>query len=143
MQIREVAFGSEDYKALLQIRHDVLRKPIGMELREKDIAQDHEEFHIAAFDSDKAIGCVLLRPIDTDNIRLRQMAVMDKYQGQGIGKKLVAFAEKTAAQKGYKTIETKARKTARGFYEKLGYIYLEDDEPFGGVVHVIIMHKKL
>lgn len=129
MRIQEIAFGSEDYKALLRIRDEVLRKPIGMQLREKDIALDHEEHHIAAFEKDTVIGCVLLRPIDDKTIWLRQMAVIDAYQGKGIGAQLVEFAETTATKKGYKIIETNARKTAQGFYEKLGYIFLSEADP--------------
>ena len=142
MGIREVAFGSEDYKALLRIREEVLRKPIGMQLREKDIALDNEEHHIAAFDGDKPIGCVLLRPINKDIIQLRQMAVTNAYQGKGIGAELATFAEVTAIKMGYKTIETRARKSAQGFYQKLGYIFLSEADPLENL-HIVKMSKPL
>lgn len=141
-RIKEVAFGSAHYKQICDLRYEVLRKPIGMELREKDVATDDKEHHIAAFAGDNIIGCVLLRPLSANHIKLRQMAVADAYQGQGIGAELVKFAEKLAAQKGFKTIETNARKTAQGFYEKLGYA--PDGDPFLEVkLHTIRMHKAL
>lgn len=142
IRFEEVAFGTDAYKKLLELRYEVLRKPIGMELREKDIALDHEEYHVAAFNQNHVIGCALLKPIDANTIRLRQVAIADTHQGQGIGAKLVTFAEKIAVQKGYKTIETKARKTAQKFYEKLGYMFLEDANPLDNI-HVIQMHKPL
>jgi GNAT superfamily N-acetyltransferase len=119
--LREVAFGSDHYRALLTIRDQVLRKPIGMVLRDKDTASDHMEFHLAAFDGDKAVGCVMLKPLGRDAIQLRQMAVLDSYRGRNIGAMLAGYAESFAREKGFGVIETRARRTARGFYEKLGY----------------------
>jgi N-acetylglutamate synthase-like GNAT family acetyltransferase len=122
INFKEVVFSSPEYKDLLNIRHEVLRKPIGMALRPKDTASDEQEYHLAAFDNGKAIGCVLLRPLDNGSIQLRQMAILDRYRGQNIGAKLVQFAEQVAVDKQFNTIETRARKTAAGFYAKLGYV---------------------
>ncbi len=135
-----IPFGSDEYKALLTIRYEVLRKPIGMELRAKDIANDCNEFHLAAFDDGKAIGCVLLKPLSNSTVQLRQMAILDSYRGKNIGAELVRFAETFAAAKGFTIIETRARKTAQGFYEKLGYTSYADafeDE------HTLMMGKTL
>jgi GNAT superfamily N-acetyltransferase len=121
IDLREVAFGSDLYRALLAIRDAVLRKPIGMALRDKDTASDHAEFHLAAFDGDKAVGCVLLKPLGQDVVQLRQMAVLDSHRGRNIGAMLVGYAEGFARQNGFSVVETRARRTARGFYEKLGY----------------------
>ena len=49
------------------------------------------------------------------------MAVFSGLQGKGIGKVLLQFAENIARDRGYKKIIMHARKTAVGFYEKLGY----------------------
>lgn len=138
--IEEVEFGSPLYKTLLTLRYEILRKPIGMELRKKDIALDHIEYHIGAFDNNKTIGCVLLRPLGNDAVQLRQMAVTDAYQGKGIGAKLVIYAEQLAIQKEFNRMETRARKTAFGFYTKLGYVTVENaftDE------HTLTMSKSL
>ena len=124
---KEVPFGSETYKTLLTIRYEVLRKPLGWELREKDIANDHNEFHLAAFDDGKAIGCVLLKPLSKTTIQLRQMAIMDSHRGKNIGAELVRFAEEFVQKQGFTNIETRARKTAEGFYQKLGYTSHADE----------------
>lgn len=124
---KDIPFGSEDYKTLLAIRYEVLRKPLGWELREKDIANDSNEFHLAAFENGKAIGCVLLKPLSSSNIQLRQMAVRDGYRGKNIGAQLVQFAEEFARKQGFTSIETRARKTAEGFYAKLGYTAHADE----------------
>ena len=49
------------------------------------------------------------------------MAVPNNMQGKGIGRALMIFAENIARDLGYKTLIMHARKTATGFYEKLGY----------------------
>ncbi len=74
LSCKEISFGSDAYKTLLTIRYEVLRKPIGWELREKDIANDRNEFHLAAFDDATIIGCVLLKPLNASTVQLRQMA---------------------------------------------------------------------
>lgn len=142
INIKEVPFGSDSYKTLLDLRYEVLRKPIGMELRPKDTELDSTEYHIAAFDGAEIIGCVLLRPLGGGAIKLRQMAVRDDYQGRGIGAKLVSYAEKLASVRSFTIMETNARKTAQGFYEKLGY------RPSGNYflevsLHTIRMSKSL
>jgi GNAT superfamily N-acetyltransferase len=137
---REVAFGSQGYDQLLAIRDAVLRKPIGLKLRAKDTASDPGDYHLAAFDGPSPVGCVLLTPRGNGLVQLRQMAVLDSHRGRDIGARLVAFAEKIAAERGFTTVETRAWKTAEGFYRKLGYESLEhefSDE------HTLLMRKSL
>jgi ribosomal protein S18 acetylase RimI-like enzyme len=56
-----------------------------------------------------------------NSVRLRQMAVLNNLQGKGIGRALMQFAENIARDRGFQKITMHARKTAVGFYEKLGY----------------------
>ena len=67
------------------------------------------------------LGCCLLTKVEPDGVRLRQMAVKTGLQGKGIGRVLMQFAENIARDRGNKKIVMHARKTAVGFYEKLGY----------------------
>lgn len=137
---KEIKFGTEGYKTLLDIRYQVLRKPLAMEMREKDIANDANEFHLAALDGKRIIGCVLLHPHNQENIQLRQMSIIDAYKGKGLGAQLVKFAEDFARSKKYINIETRARRNVQGFYEKLGYISFENE--FADE-HTLLMRKVL
>jgi predicted GNAT family N-acyltransferase len=49
------------------------------------------------------------------------MAVSLKMQRNGLGAAMMLFAERVARDAGFSTIVMNARKTAVGFYEKLGY----------------------
>ena len=76
---------------------------------------------VTAFEDDRLLGCCLLTPMDAGTVRLRQMAVPNNMQGKGVGRALMIFAENIARDLGYKKLCMHARKTALGFYEKLGY----------------------
>ena len=118
---KQVTFDSGLYHQLLTLRDTVLRRPIGMVLRPKDTVNDAHIYHFAAMDQNKAIGCVLLEPKSETIIELRQMAILDTYQGKNIGIGLVNYAESFAKSQNFTMIETRARKVVEGFYLKLGY----------------------
>jgi len=63
----------------------------------------------------------MLVPKDKTTVQLRQMAVISGLQGKGVGRALMQFCENIARDLGYRKITMHARKTATGFYEKLGY----------------------
>jgi predicted GNAT family N-acyltransferase len=80
--------------------------------------------------------------VDNKCLRLRQMAVQNNLQGKGIGASMMSFAELVARDKGYKKLVMHARKTAVGFYEKLGYKVSGDEFTEVTIPHYI-MEKKL
>jgi N-acetylglutamate synthase-like GNAT family acetyltransferase len=123
VEITEVLFGSELYEQSKQFRDHVLRRPIGLTLSAQDIAGEERQIHIVAINAEdrEIVGCVLLKPLTSDLIKLRQMAVGPQAQGAGLGRKLVRFAETLAQARGFKEIELNARVSAQVFYEKLGY----------------------
>ena len=142
-QIQIVSYGSTAYEQVLKLREEVLRKPLGLQLTEKDVAQDADEIIIGAFDIQGHIaGCVQLRKISKKQLKLRQMAVASHLQKQGIGRRLVDFAEDIALQKKYEMMVLNARKAALGFYQKLGYTVRSQAFLEVGIWHYK-MHKLL
>ena len=106
---------------MLDLRNEILRYPLGMQITEEDIAGDKENILIGAFEEDKMLGCCMLVQEKRQVILLRQMAVKNHLQGKGIGRALMNFAETIARDLGYKEMTMYARKSVSGFYEKLGY----------------------
>ena len=97
---------------------------------------------MGAFEDERLLGCCLLSPQDKATVRLRQMAVPNNMQGKGIGRALMIFAENIARDLGYKKLCMHARKTAKGFYEKLGYAVTGDEFMEVTIPHYI-MEKAL
>jgi len=106
---------------MVNLRIDILRKPLGLTFDPKELEKEKEDVLMGAFEDDRILGCCLLTKQDQHTMRLRQMAVPNSMQGKGIGRALMIFAENIARDLGYKKLCMHARKTALGFYEKLGY----------------------
>ncbi len=106
---------------MVQLRNDILRKPLGLSFTPEELEKEKGEILIGAFEEEKMLGCCMLITEDPATVRLRQMAVLNNLQGKGIGKALMQFAENIARDRGYRRMTMHARQTAIGFYEKLGY----------------------
>jgi predicted GNAT family N-acyltransferase len=121
MPLKLIDHGSKEYQQMVDLRYHVLRKPLGLEFTEEEIAREKEDILIGAFEDEEMLGCCLLTKTGEGAVRLRQMSVKAGLQGKGIGRVLMQFAENLARDRGMKKIVMHARKTAIGFYEKQGY----------------------
>ena len=106
---------------MVHLRNEILRRPLGLQFTPEELEQEKEEILIGAFEEEKMLGCCMLIMEAPNSVRLRQMAVLNNLQGKGIGRALMQFAENIARDRGFHKITMHARKTAVGFYEKLGY----------------------
>jgi N-acetylglutamate synthase-like GNAT family acetyltransferase len=116
-----IDYGTKEYQQMVYLRNEMLRKPIGLNFDKEELEREKDDILMGAFEDDKILGCCLLTKVDSKTVRLRQMAVPNNLQGKGIGRALMIFSENIARDLGYKTLIMHARKTAIGFYEKLGY----------------------
>ncbi len=121
MPLKIIDHGSREYQQMVQLRNDILRKPLKLTLTSEELEKEKDEILIGAFEEEKMLGCCMLIIVDPGTVRLRQMAVLNNLQGKGIGRALMQFAENIARDRGFRKIIMHARKSAAGFYEKLGY----------------------
>lgn len=121
MPLKQIDHGNKEYQQMVQLRMEILRKPLGLSFTKEELDNEKDDILIAVFDENKILGCCILTKIDDRHIRLRQMAVQKNLQGKGIGESIISFAEIIARDKGYKILTMHARDTAIGFYEKFGY----------------------
>ena len=142
MALKLIDHGSKEYQAMVDLRRAILRKPLGIDFDQKELDREHEDLLIGCFEDEKLEGCCLLTKVDEKTVRLRQMAVLSGLQGKGFGRVLMQFAENLARDRGYKKITMHARKTAVGFYEKLGYKVTSDEFEEISIPH-FIMEKEL
>jgi GNAT superfamily N-acetyltransferase len=127
MSLKIIEFGSPSYEKMVELRFQILRNPLGLTFDEADLDKEKEDILIGFFEEEDIEGCCILTPDDKTNIRLRQMAVLSGLQRKGIGRVIMNFAENIARDRGYKTMHMHARKSAVGFYEKLGYQIVGDE----------------
>jgi predicted GNAT family N-acyltransferase len=127
MALKMIDHGSKEYQQMINLRYNILRKPLGLNFTPEELEKEKDVVLIGAFEDDQMLGCCMLVKQDNKKMRLRQMAVLNNLQGKGIGRALLAFAENISRDLGYTRIMMHARKTARGFYEKLGYKVVSDE----------------
>lgn len=116
---------SSRYRDLVELRRRVLRTPLGLDFDARQLAEEREDIHVGAYLNGELVGCVALRAANGSEgavVQLRQMAVESDHQGRGIGARIVAFAERLAAERGFGQIILHARGTAMGFYQRAGYV---------------------
>ena len=137
-------FATPEYDESIKLRYDVLRKPLGLEFLPEDLATEFDSFHIGCYEKQTStlVGCLILKSINPDKVKMRQVAVDAQYQSKGVGSFLVAYSESYSVTKGFKKIELHARDTAINFYKKAGY---ETEGPIFkevGIDH-LFMYKNL
>jgi GNAT superfamily N-acetyltransferase len=116
-----VAHGSGDYRACVELRDAVLRRPLGMSLSPEQLAGEAGDLHLAYRRGGVVVACVVLTPLDEGRVRLRQMAVAPAHRRRGIGTRLLAFAEGVARDRGFRECLLHAREEAVDFYARQGY----------------------
>jgi len=123
---------------MVGLRYRVLRKPLGLQFTKEQLEAEKNETHLAVMLQETLIGCVLLAAQDKLTVKLRQMAIESDFQGQGVGKSLLKYAESVALQKGFQKIILHARENAVGFYQQSGYRVV--GQPF---IEVTLPHARM
>lgn len=127
-----VAHGSAAYQETIDLRHSILREPLGLRFLPEELAAEKDSIHITCHIKGQLVGCLVLKPHGNGELQMRQVAVNNMLQGQGIGKALVKYSEEyvlstmpppgdITGNKNGKKIWLHARETAVPFYERLGY----------------------
>ncbi len=119
----DITFGSSKYDELVQLRYKILLEPLGLKFLDMHRAKEAGYLHIGCVNTldDSIIGGLILAPLNNEEIRLMQVAIDTKYQGEGVGKELIKYACKRAHEGGYSKIIMHAMLSVVNFYEKLGF----------------------
>ena len=114
---------SETYLDAVAIRNTVFVKGQGVPRSIEIDANEAYCIHFVLYDDKgKAAATVRLLPNkDLTQLTLQRMAVLDTYQGQGLGSILLKEAEDFAQEQGFQTISLHAQLSALKFYLNNGY----------------------
>ena len=136
MYILPLQFGTPEHDETVQLRNIVLRQPLGLSFSLEALAVEYAETHLACYAENHALlGCLLLKPHNSQTAQMRQVAVLPAAQRHGVGSRLVAYAETLAATKGYTLMHLHAREAAVAFYERLGYQKVGSEFVEVGIAH--------
>lgn len=139
LDLRIVEYGSCEYQEMVELRTEVLRKPLGLSFSADQLQKEINDVLIGGFltidGQPRLVACCILTPADNDSVQLRQMAVSDLIQGKGLGSEVISFAEQYAVNNGFNILFMHARKVAMGFYLKLGYEIVGDEFTEVGIPH--------
>ena len=127
MALKIIDHGTHEYRLMLKLREDLLRKPLGISFTKEELEKEKNDVLIGAFDDDDILGCCMLVELEPGVVRLRQLAVLNNLQGKGVGTAILQFSENLARDLGYKKITMHARKNTVDFFEKLGYQTVGDE----------------
>ncbi len=142
MALKMIDYGSKEYDQMVALRHQMLRKPLGLSFTNEELANEKSNILLGCFDDDVLEGCCMLVEANLTTIRLRQMAVLSGLQGKGIGRVLMIFAENVARDRRYQKIIMNARVTSIPFFEKLGY-HVNGSEFIDLTIPHVVMEKEL
>ncbi len=136
MNLKLIQHNSPAYEETISLRDEILRKPLGMKYEKADLDAESDSFHLAYYDKEEMIGCLVLKPIiESNELKMRQVAVKENQQGKGIGRKLVEFSEEFAKQKGFSKMTLHAREIAKDFYLALDYKIIGEQFEEVGIPH--------
>ncbi|MFZ9662639.1 MAG: GNAT family N-acetyltransferase [Bacteroidetes bacterium] len=129
-----VDWGSVKYVQSLALRHEVLRKPLGLVFDASIFPEERGDIHLVANHGDWLVGCMILTETGKD-LKMRQVAVANKYRRCKVGARMVAMAEAKAIDLGKQKMILHARDTAMEFYLSLGYSIVGDSFEEVGIPH--------
>jgi ribosomal protein S18 acetylase RimI-like enzyme len=115
-----VSFGTEDYRKVLKLQEDILRRPLGLEFTEDEVKNDDQLIHVGGYVSDEVCTAAACMSEDGD-CRLIRVATKLPCQGRGYGSLLLHHCETIASSRGFRKVFLFARDNAIPFYLKNGY----------------------
>jgi GNAT superfamily N-acetyltransferase len=142
IKCKMIDFQSPEYNETVELRRRILRKPLGIDFSEDQLAKEGSDIHLGLYLHNVLVACLILTPEPEGKIKMRQVAVDAEFQGKGIGKKMIAFAEQWASDNNYTYMHCNARKTAVPFYLQSKYIIVGDTFLEVNIPH-LYMYKKL
>ena len=135
IRLTAIAHGSDAYREAVNLRYEVLRKPLGMDFTPQQLQSERDALHYAAYVGEKLVATAYLLPLGNGRAHLKQMAVAPDVRAAGVGRALLAYLEDDARQRGYREIVADARVSALDFYLKQGYLASGDVYDHVGLPH--------
>ena len=126
----EIQHGTPEYERAIQLRREVLRKPLGLEYTPEQLTSEAVERHFVGecgMTGQLEYLCSACLAKEEEGLaRIRQVAVREDCQGKGLGSDLMRYVELEAKRAGFEKVILCSRHCAIPFYEKIGYECVSD-----------------
>lgn len=126
MIVQQVWHNSKEYWELVNLRDQILRKPLGIQFSKEELAAEDGQWHFGIFIEGIAVACMVLDPMDNGKIKMRQVCTSFHAQGKGIGKTLLQYCENHARKMGFTEIYAHSRAVSKQFYLKNNWEIIGD-----------------
>ena len=115
------------YQHALEVRISVFIEDQGIDPQLELDDQDEFYFHVVGYDENLPI-CVARIKIDQNVLTVQRVAVLSRYQRQGVGRQLLNEIKRFAQKQSVTQLFLSAQHTAVPFYESIGYATVEGSE---------------
>jgi ElaA protein len=141
-QVKQISSDEAKARAFaIRLRVFVREQRVPAEIELDD--DDARAIHFIATADGKAVGTARVA-LHGGRAKIGRMAVLKKYRGQGIGKRLLLRSVAKAKQLGARTIYLHAQTAVIGFYEKLGFRGVGPVFDEAGIAHrKMILREKI
>jgi hypothetical protein len=80
MALKIIDYGTPEYKQMVTLREDILRRPLGLTFQNEELEREKDNLLVAAYEDDVMLGCCMLVEEAPKSVRLRLMAVSNELQ---------------------------------------------------------------
>lgn len=135
---------SEEYEKYYYLRWKILRRPLLQPIKsERDDLENSSIHRMIVNDKNEPIAIGRLQINSDSNAQIRFMAVENKFQGMGLGSKVLNELEFLAKEKKCKHIILHARENALSFYKKKGYRIINKSHNLFNKIQHWLMKKNI
>ena len=136
---------SEEFRKYYNLRYEILRKPWGQPIGSERDEKEETSIHRMIIDekTGKVLAVGRLQFNSIDEAQIRYMAVLDDFQGQGLGSQIISTMEDVAQRNGNKWMILSARENALQFYNNNGYVIVKKTHLLFNKIQHWLMRKEL
>ena len=130
----------EAFAGWVALRQRILRDPLGLEYSPEEIEAERGQRHLTGWIDGELVGGLILvvSGMESGDCKIRQVAVSEERQGEGLGQVLMKVATDAAREEGFRRVVLHARANVIPFYERLDFV-IEGPE----FVEVGLPHRRM
>ncbi len=78
-EIKIINFNSKQYWESINLRNNILRKPLGLSFSKRELLLEDSQIHFAYFKNHKIVAVLVLHLKDENTVKMRQVCVDNNF----------------------------------------------------------------